>query len=64
MIQLIKKFKMGDPISDSELYDLITHYSILEKELEYHGEVFHLTWKECFHDLKTLESYKKAREKK
>lgn len=64
MIELIKKFKIGDPISDSELDTLIKHYSLLEKGLEYHGQIFFLTWKECFHDLKRLEDYKQARKNK
>lgn len=63
MKEILNKFNAGDPISDSELKALITHYSVLIEELDHHGEIFALVANSCRHDLETLESYKRARQR-
>ena len=61
MKNLVKRFKSGDSVSDHELDLLISHYINLCDLLDLHGEIFHLTWRECYDRLLTLNAFKEAR---
>jgi hypothetical protein len=61
--ELIKKYKIGDGVTDSELDQLIEFFTTLEKSLQLMGPHFHHAWKEVFWDSKNCNSYKQARER-
>lgn len=49
-------------LTDDELNEALNHYRDLEKNLQCHGEIYKLVWKDVFYTLNTLEGYKKSRQ--
>jgi hypothetical protein len=49
-------------LTDEQLDEAIDHYKVLEKLLDCHGEKYFLVWKDVYHELIRLKSYKKSRD--
>jgi hypothetical protein len=49
-------------LTDEQLDEAINHYKVLEKLLDCHGEKYFLVWKDVYHELIRLKSYKKSRD--
>jgi chromosomal replication initiation ATPase DnaA len=49
-------------LDDEQLKIAITHYKELEKNLECHGEIYALVWRDVHRKLRELEGYKKSRQ--
>ena len=59
-----KAFLVGKPINDTEVKLLIAFYTRLTDDLAVLGDHFHLSWKECFNRLQTLQSFEQSRKEK
>ena len=59
--ELNQKFLDGDGISDEELDKLLELYSATTEALSILGAHFHLSWRESYSRLLSLEAYKQAR---
>jgi hypothetical protein len=57
----LKKFEIGDEISDKELLELLEFYTNIEESLRFLGVKFHFAWRSCFDNKMRLEDYKIAR---
>lgn len=64
MVDLIKKFRVGDSIDDHELRLLLQHYEELEKLLFAEGEKYYLAWKDAADQARRLRDMKNARRRK
>lgn len=51
-------------LDDGQLAEAVHHYSELEKNLRCHGELFQLTWENCYRTLLTLKDFEKNRKDK
>jgi hypothetical protein len=49
-------------LDDEQLKIAITHYKNLEKNLDCHGEIYALVWRDVHRKLRELEGYKKSRQ--
>ena len=61
---LIQAVEDGDPLSDLELRQAISHYDTMMNLTRAHGPSFHLFFVDCVRRLDTLKGYQKARESK
>lgn len=48
-------------LTDEQLDEAIQHYTELANNLKCHGEIYHLTWRDVYMTLLTLEDFKSAR---
>jgi hypothetical protein len=65
MEPLIKKFEVGDYVTDEELGWLLEHYETLERMLYAHGELYRLTWLHVNNQSdRALQMYKARKERK
>lgn len=59
--EIIEAVEVGI-LSDDQLETALAHYRELEKNLECHGEIYRLVWRDVRRRLRELESYKKLRQ--
>jgi hypothetical protein len=51
-------------LTDEQLDEALKHYRELEKNLQCHGELYRLCWKDVYMTLHTLEGFKQSRLKR
>ncbi len=61
--ETLEGLRIGE-LTDKQLDEAIEHYTLLEKLLLYHGERYHLVWKDVKFELMRRESYELSRNRR
>jgi hypothetical protein len=61
--ELIRKFEIGDPLTDNECRALYDFFAELQDSLSLMGAEYHIAWVPIMHKRNAVEGYLRARNK-